>query len=92
MKLGKSGFLDLSVFLVVFIALLALYARGFSDRTGLLWWGLVLLGFVRLAWKSGFARWGAQRTQLRGGWGAVLPAKVSRWMLGEDDDTAPRNS
>ena len=82
MKLGtRRGFRDLAVFVVVFGVLLAFASRGMPDVTGLLWWGLVLLGSIYLAWKSSRSRQSGES----GGWGAVLPLKVSRWMLGEDE-------
>jgi hypothetical protein len=86
MKLGKrGGLLDLAAFLAIFVAALALYDRGVPDLTGLAWWGFVLLASVYLAWKGLASRRGADPTASPGGWGAVLPTKVSRWMLGEDD-------
>jgi hypothetical protein len=86
MRFGKrGGLLDLAVFLAIFVASLALYYRGLPDLTGLAWWGFVLLASLYLAWKGWASRRAASPTASPGGWGAVLPAKVSRWMLGEDD-------
>jgi hypothetical protein len=81
----RGGLLDLAVFLAIFVALLALYDRGFPDLTGLLWLGVVLLASVYLVWKVMMARRAKRANQLRGGWGAVVPEKLWRWMIGEDD-------
>ena len=92
MKLGTArGFRDLAVFLVVFAVLLELTRRGVADITGLLWWGFVLLGTVYLAWKSWRTRNKPHPSDGPGGWGAVLPPRVSRWMLGEDDADSKSN-
>lgn len=92
MKRGTAAaFRDLAIFLIVFGALLALYSRGMPDVTGLLWWGLVLLGSIYLAWKGWKTRNSSPRSQGPGGWGAVVPRKVRRWMLGEDDSDRPSN-
>jgi hypothetical protein len=84
-KLGRaSGFRDLAIFLVIFAVLLALSSRGMADFTGLLWWGLVLVGSIYLAWKGWRHRKSSRESQGPGGWGAVIPPKLWRWMIGED--------
>ena len=55
------------------------------DFTGLVWWAFVLGASLCLAWKGLTARNAADRSRVPGGWGAVMPSKLSRWMLGEDD-------
>jgi hypothetical protein len=81
-KVGSaSAFRGLAVFIVIFAVLLALKRRGMPDITGLLWWVIVLGASVYLAWKGLTGR----NSRGPGGWGAVLPQKLSRWMLGEDD-------
>jgi len=92
MKFGKGGgLLALAVFLAIFIASLALYDRGFPDIAGLIWWGLVLLASIYLAWKGWTARRAENPTASAGGWGAVLPPTLSRWTLGEDNATTKRD-
>ena len=77
-KVGSaSAFRGLAIFLVVFTALLVLKRAGMPDVTGLVWWVFVLGAPGYLAWKG----WSCGP----GGRGAVLPAKLWRWMLGEDD-------
>ena len=86
MRLGKrGGLLDLVVFLAILLAGLELYRRGVPDLLGLIWWSIVVLASIYLAWKAWAARRASNPTALPGGWGAVLPKKVSRWALGEDD-------
>jgi hypothetical protein len=81
-KVGSaSAFRGLAVFVVVFAALLALKRGGMPDFTGLAWWVVVLGASVFLAWKGLTAR----NSRGPGGWSAVIPPKLSRWMLGEDD-------
>jgi hypothetical protein len=87
-KLGKrSGLLDVAIFLAIFLVSLALYKRGLPDLTGLVWWSFVLLASIYLVWKGWTVRRAVNPGASPGGWGAVLPAKVSRWMLGEEDGT-----
>jgi hypothetical protein len=51
------------------------------DFFGMLWWVFVLGGSLYLVWKGLTGR----LEKAPGGWGAVLPSKVGRWMSGEDD-------
>jgi hypothetical protein len=85
-KVGSaSAFRGLAVFLTIFAVLLALKIRGMPDVTGVVWWVLVLAASLHLAWKGLTLRKRADRSRGPGGWGAVMPPKLSRWMLGEDD-------
>ena len=87
MKVGSfRAFRGLAIFMVVTMVLLALKRRGLPDFTGFLWWGLVLGGSGYLAWKG----WKARNAPHDGpgGWGAVMPPKLSRWMLGENEPPA----
>jgi hypothetical protein len=86
MKLGRfSAFRDLAIFIAVFSVLLILFDRGLPDVTGLIWWALVALASIYLVWKGWRARKGSPTSQGPGGWGAVLPSKVWRWMNGEEE-------
>ena len=86
MKVGStSAFRGLAVFIVVFAVLLALKRGGMPDFTGLVWWAIVLGASLYLAWEGLRTRNRADRSRGPGGWGAVMPSKLSRWMLGEDD-------
>ena len=86
MKVGSANaFRGLAVFLVVFALLLALKRGGMPDISGLVWWALVLAASLYLVWKGLTARNPADGSRGPGGWGAVMPKKLSRWMLGEDD-------
>ena len=86
MKVGSaSAFRGLAVFLVIFAVLLALKRGGMPDFTGLLWWVLVFGASLYLAWKGLTTRDRADGSRGPGGWSAVMPQKLSRWMLGEDD-------
>jgi hypothetical protein len=86
MKVGSaSAFRGLAVFLVVFAGLLVLKRRGMPDFTGLAWWAIVLGASLYLAWKGLTTRSRADSSRGPGGWGAVFPRKLSRWMLGEND-------
>jgi hypothetical protein len=51
------------------------------DFFGALWWVFVLAGSVYLVWKGLTGR----LAKSPGGWGAVTPPKLRRWMTGEDD-------
>jgi hypothetical protein len=85
-KLGSaSAFRGLAVFVVVVAALLALRRSGMPDFTGVLWWVIVLAASLYLALKGFARRNGPDGSRGPGGWGAVMPPKLSRWMLGEDD-------
>jgi hypothetical protein len=79
------AFRGLAIFIVITMVLLALKRRGLPDFTGFLWWGLVLGGSVHLAWQGLRGR-----KEGPGGWGAVMPSKLSRWMLGENEPTRDR--
>jgi uncharacterized membrane protein YjgN (DUF898 family) len=84
-KLGTaSAFRGLAIFVIVFAVLLKLKQRGMPDIIGVAWWAFVLGASLYLAWK-GWRRRRMDQSQGQGGWGAVLPANLSRWMLGEDD-------
>jgi hypothetical protein len=85
-KVGSaSAFRGLAVFIVIFAVLLALKRRGMPDFTGLVWWAVVLAASLHLAWKGLTTRNRADGSRGPGGWGAVMPRRLSRWMLGEDD-------
>ena len=86
MKVGSaSAFRGLAVFIVAFAALLALKRGGMPDFTGLVWWAFVLGASLYLAWKGLTTRNAADGSRGPGGWGAVMPSRLSRWMLGEED-------
>jgi hypothetical protein len=86
-----KAFRDLAVFLVIFGTLIALSSRGvIDDVIGLLWWGFVLLASICLAWKGWTARKTGHGSLGPGGWGAVVPPKIWRWMLGEDETESKR--
>jgi hypothetical protein len=83
MRLGpSSGFRDLAIFLIVFAVLLAIGSRALSNVIALAWFAFVLLASLFLIFKGWKAR-GSMKGP--GGWGAVLPQKVWRWMLGENE-------
>jgi hypothetical protein len=85
-KVGSaSAFRGLAVFVVIFAVLLALKRGGMPDFTGLIWWALVLGASGYLAWTAWTTRNAADGSRGPGGWGAVVPPKLWRWMLGEDD-------
>ena len=82
MKVGSaSAFRGLVVFWIVFAVLFALKRAGMPDFTGLLWWAVVLGASLYLAWKGLTTR----GNRGPGGWSAVMPRRLGRWMLGEDD-------
>ena len=86
MKVGTArAFRGLAIFVVIFVALLALKDRGMPDFTGLAWFAVVLGASVDLIWKGWRARNRAVESRGPGGWGAVMPPRLSRWMTGEDD-------
>lgn len=88
MKFGSTkAFRDLAVFILIFAVLVALTRNGMPDISGLVWWGLVLSASAYLIWKGLAARGAGDESRGRGGWGAVLPPKLWRWMAGEDDET-----
>jgi len=60
---------------------LMLKRRGMPDFFGVLWWVFVLGGSLYLVWKGLTGR----LAKSPGGWGAVTPPKLWRWMMGEDD-------
>jgi hypothetical protein len=82
---GFRAFRDLAIFLAVFSVLLIFSAGGLPDVTGLIWWAFVVWASVYLIWKGWRARKDSHPSQGPGGWGAVLPPKVWRWMSGEED-------
>jgi threonine/homoserine/homoserine lactone efflux protein len=82
MRIGNpKAFRDLAIFLVLVMVGLALERRGMPDFFGVLWWVLVIGGSLYLVWKGLTGR----STNGPGGWGAVTPPKLWRWMVGEDD-------
>ena len=86
MKVGSArAFRGLAVFVVIFAVLLALKRGGMPDFTGLAWWAIVLGASLYLAGKALMTRKPMDGSRGPGGWGAVMPSKLSRWMLGEDD-------
>ena len=84
LKLGAVGALiGFGIFLVAFALLLALKRAGMPDYFGLLWLVLVLGASGCLAWRGCRPRINGESAN--GGWGAVLPSAVHRWMMGEND-------
>jgi hypothetical protein len=82
MQIGTlKAFRDLAIFIVLVMVGLALKRRGMPDFFGVVWWVLVLGGSLFLVWKGVTGRF----TNGPGGWGAVTPPKLWRWMVGEDD-------
>ena len=85
MQVGSAkAFRDFAIFLVIFMALLALKRLGMPDLLGWVWLALVLVASLHLAWKGFRNRKNVDRSQGPGGWGAVMPPKLWRWMIGAD--------
>ncbi len=87
MKLsGRTlALVELAIFVIALGALVALDARETSRWIALAWLGFMLLASAYLAWKGWRTRKNPFHVHGPGGWGAVLPARVWRWMMGEDD-------
>ena len=82
MQIGSpKAFRGLAIFIVLVTVGLVLKRRGMPDYFGVLWWVLVLAASLYLVWKGVTGR----SAKSPGGWGAVTPPKLWRWMVGEDD-------
>ena len=91
MKLrASSGFRDLAIFLIVFAVLLGIGSRAVSNIIALAWWAFVLLASVYLILKGWKPHMNGKELKRPGGWGAVVPPKVWRWMIGEDESESNR--
>ena len=85
-RLGARGALiGFGVFFVVFVVLLALKRQGMPDFFGLAWWA-VLLGASGYLVVGGLMGRNRPDKKGPGGWGAVMPPGVHRWMQGDDDN------
>jgi hypothetical protein len=90
MQIGSpKAFRGLAIFVALLLAGLVLRRLGMPDFIGVLWWTLLLGGSLYFVWKGLTGRLANEP----GGWGAITPPKLWRWMLGEDDAarTAPRD-
>jgi threonine/homoserine/homoserine lactone efflux protein len=82
MQIGSfKAFRGFAIFVVLVMVGLMLKRRGMPDFFGVLWWVFVLGGSLYLVWKGLTGR----LAKSPGGWGAVTPPKLWRWMMGEDD-------
>lgn len=90
MKTGtKKARRDLAVFLLVFSVLLAFASPAVDNGIAFAWLGLLALASVVMLWRSWRARHDSElsRAFRDARWGSVIPPKVFRWMIGEDEDS-----
>jgi len=90
MQIGtKKAWQDLAVFLLVFSMLLAFASPALDNLIALAWFAVLLLGSAVLLWRSWRARSNPElsRAFRDARWGSIVPPKLFRWMISEDEDS-----
>lgn len=90
MRIGsKKAWRDAAVFLLVFSVLLAFASPTVDSIIALAWLGVLVLASGIMLWRRWLARRDPESSKaIRDArWGSVVPPKVFRWMIGEDEDS-----
>ena len=85
----KKAWPDLIAFLLIFSVLLAFASPEVDNLIASAWLGVLLLGSGMLLWRSWRARSDPESSKAfrDARWGSIVPPKLFRWMIGEDEDS-----